>query len=1046
VDCLDDQTAAEFVRGALSPEAAEAVEIHIDTCEDCRRVISVLASALPEITPPTHAENGAHDRADGARLAPGAKIGRFTVLERLGAGGMGIVYLVHDPELDRRIAVKLLRSEVTDGEARGRLAREAQAMARLSHRNVLAVHDIGTDGDRMFIALELIEGMSLTRWLQRARPWREIVSAFCEAGSGLAAAHAAGIVHRDFKPDNVLVANDGRVCVSDFGLARAASDVHRSAATMTSDPLERPDFAADAKTYGVLIESQLTRSGAVLGTPSYMAPEQLAGQRSDARSDQFSFCVALWEALHHQHPFGNRSWDELTAAVAAGRIAPVPRDSRVPERLRRVLRVGLSVDPERRYPSMDALIVAVRRVQRRRSRTIAIGVGAVAIAAIGFTVLTARGGRSAPPCPDPGPKLAGVWSAARELRIHIAFLATGLPYAEDAWRGVAAQLDDYAHGWAAMRLDACEATEIRHEQSSLLLDRRMACLDERLASLAALIDVFETGQRDVVRNAVSAAGQLPVLVACADREHLSRTTEPEDPITRSAIASIERRLAAADALGDTGQLGAALAAVRPLAVEAERTGYRSLQARVGYVLGQLQARSDDRVGAKRTFEAAMLAGEAGRDDVAVAFSAMAVLDLVGYQDRQLAAGERALERAEATVERIGHVDYVEMAFQQVVGNFRLVQGRNEEARAAYDKALGLARKNLGANSMVTAELLSSTGAPYQELGQAEQALARYREALAIRERLLGPWHPDVSASLLHVGIALTMLGKHREAVAAFERGAAIASRTLGDRSLAFAAIEGELGNAYRELGDGDRAEQAFRRAIAITEDVLGPDHPDLANLLSQYAVLLGAVEKLDQQVIVARRALAIAEKAGDPKADSLLLNLGNALHDEGQDDAALPYERRALAAMQQRLGPEHRDVAVAYLSLSTVLRTQGNLEEALSAVKRAIAIADKVLAPDHPMLTAARVELGRVLVRLGRGHLAQAPLERALASNQADATTFPRDLAENRFLLAQALWVDGNRVRARELATAARAGYASVNSPPAPKDVAAVDAWLQRHH
>src|SRR5258707_610263 len=241
---------------------------------------------------------------------------------------MGVVYAAYDPELDRKVAVKLLRAEAdTKSNARAaqaRLLREAQAMARLSHPNVISVHDVGALGTQVFIAMEFVEGKTLTRWLkEKPLTPREIVQTFLQAGKGLAAAHAAGLVHRDFKPDNVLIGNDGRIKVLDFGLARAVEDVVGDAPTLP------PQVVASGLSTPRQLEARLTRSGAFLGTPAYMAPEQLLGKTIDARADQFSFCVALYEALYGERPFAANSIEEVASAVVESKIRPPPSSARV---------------------------------------------------------------------------------------------------------------------------------------------------------------------------------------------------------------------------------------------------------------------------------------------------------------------------------------------------------------------------------------------------------------------------------------------------------------------------------------------------------------------------------------------------------------------------------------------------------------------------------------------------------------------------------------------------------------------------------------------
>src|SRR6185503_5153712 len=274
--CLSDEVMAAIADGSLSADERRTAIGHVDECASCRQVLAgvlTLDAAQPVPGEPRRA------------LTPGETVGRYVVLECIGSGSMGIVYTGQDPDLGRRVALKVLRSDSAGGSsggARRRMLREAQAMARLSHPNVVTIYDVGMHGDEVFLAMELIDGGTLREWLRRARrSWREIVAVFRRAAEGLAAAHAVGLVHRDFKPDNVLVGNDGRVCVTDFGLARP------SAAASAERLAEPPPQGIDS----------MTRTGAIVGTPAYMAPEQIEGGAADERSDLFAFCVAFYEAL-----------------------------------------------------------------------------------------------------------------------------------------------------------------------------------------------------------------------------------------------------------------------------------------------------------------------------------------------------------------------------------------------------------------------------------------------------------------------------------------------------------------------------------------------------------------------------------------------------------------------------------------------------------------------------------------------------------------------------------------------------------------------------
>jgi len=280
----------------------------------------------------------------GASDLVSARLGRFTVLRRLGVGGMGEVFAAYDEELDRKVAVKLLKARDDDARERGRILREAQAMARLSDPNVAQIYDVGVYAGQVFVAMEFIDGPTLGAWQRQApRGVAELLAVYIQAGRGLQAAHAAGLVHRDFKPENVLIGGDGRVRVVDFGLARARDDADADAV----DPLV---------VSGSVLTSPLTMTGALMGTPAFMAPEQWRGGATDGRTDQFSFCVALWDALYGRRPFPATNFAELSNQVLTGQLHPPLRPVEVPERIHAALVRGLSTDPARRWPSMAELL------------------------------------------------------------------------------------------------------------------------------------------------------------------------------------------------------------------------------------------------------------------------------------------------------------------------------------------------------------------------------------------------------------------------------------------------------------------------------------------------------------------------------------------------------------------------------------------------------------------------------------------------------------------------------------------------------------------
>jgi ABC-type branched-subunit amino acid transport system substrate-binding protein len=398
--CLSEETVAELVEGRLEGERFDSAERHLSECERCMRLVSAASASGSTSGSPTM---DAPERGiPGPPLARGTMVGRYEILEPVGSGGMGRVYAARDPVLDRRVALKLLHAYAATEELETRLLREAKAMARLSHPEVITVHDAGRFRDQLFIAMEFVEGRTLRQWLAaERRPWREVLDVFLRAGRGLARAHEAGIVHRDFKPDNVLVGDDGRVRVTDFGLARAvlAADAPRPAAPASPVPTPMPTplppsrRTADVSPMAETLEPTLTRTGAMLGTPAYMAPEQHVGAPADERSDVYAFCLSLYEGLYGERPFGGSNIVLLFSDKQQGRVRTPKDDRGVPLRLRRALLVGLRPDPGARYASMSELLAALERAARPPRAWLAVGAAIVALGAAGGIALAARGGR-----------------------------------------------------------------------------------------------------------------------------------------------------------------------------------------------------------------------------------------------------------------------------------------------------------------------------------------------------------------------------------------------------------------------------------------------------------------------------------------------------------------------------------------------------------------------------------------------------------------------------------------------------------------------------
>ncbi len=435
--------------------------------------------------------DAASDEPLPSALARGTSVSRYLLLERLGAGAMGVVWAAYDPELDRRIALKLLRPRAAGGsEGQARLVREAQAMAKLSHPHVIAIHDVGQHAGHVFLAMEFVEGDTLTSWRTRTRTWSDIVGVYLQAGRGLAAAHQAGLVHRDFKPDNVLIGRDGRVRVTDFGLARNVGAGEAAAQRSESAPQAGLAARSDTRTPDPS-STTITQTGALVGTPAYMAPEQFVGGRIDARSDQFSFCVALWEALYGQRPFAGRTLAQLSEAVVGGAILGPPSEVRVPSFVERALRRGLAPEPDARWPDMDALLHALGRdVVGIRRRRIGVGLGLVgALALVLPLLLDSSDAPSGPTCSDAHERLAGVWDAQIETELEPLIVAAR--EGRTLWPNLVASCGDRSYLDSPLPIPsephaATRVREIRQEVAELRTRIEIADFEGRLTAFDRL--------------------------------------------------------------------------------------------------------------------------------------------------------------------------------------------------------------------------------------------------------------------------------------------------------------------------------------------------------------------------------------------------------------------------------------------------------------------------------------------------------------------------------------------------------------------------------
>jgi tetratricopeptide (TPR) repeat protein/predicted Ser/Thr protein kinase len=812
---------------------------------------------------------------------------------------MGVVYAAYDPELDRKIAIKLLRPSAASASDRTRLLREAQAMARLQHPNVIAVHDVGTFEDQVFVAMEYVEGETLTAWLAQPRSWRESLAALREAGRGLAAAHAAGIVHRDFKPDNVLVGKDGRMRVLDFGLARAQDD--------PAEAGSKPNLLGGSAP-GAL-DTPLTRTGTVLGTPAYMAPEQFHGDATDARSDQFGFCIAVYQALYGERPFEGNNLLTLAKATAEGRVRPEPTGSRVPGWLRQIVLRGLRARPEERWPSMEALLTALaREPEAARRRWLAVAGTLVGLSALGVGYRAVRE-RQQGMCAGAEARLSGVWDDARKQAVHAAFAATGKSYAEPVFRSASFALDAYARKWTSMRSDACEATKVRREQSDDLLDLRMQCFENRREELQALTDLFTKADGQILEKATQAAEGLSRLEDCSRASTLRAPRPPVDPSVRAQVVSLRKQLARAKALLPAGKYEEGLRIAQATADAAEKLRYRPLQAETLVMLGTFQHRRGDYAKAEGTFREGALAAEAAGDFGAMTDSSVSLLKLVGYELARIPEGHEWARRAAADLEYLGRDELRSAELFDALGALLGREGKHEESLALHRKALPLFEKELGPGASDTLGTRYNVGLELDNVGRSEEALAQQRETLSIQEKTLGADHPDLAETHSGLGTVLDHLGRREEALAELRRGLALAEAALGPDHPELSMYFNNIGEELLELDRYDEASQQLRRALALAEKGLGPTHPDLAYELNGLGLAALGLRRPLEALPFLERALTLREREGERIEPALLAGtrflLARALWESGQDRArarALATRARATYAADSARG------------------------------------------------------------------------------------------------------------------------------------------------
>jgi eukaryotic-like serine/threonine-protein kinase len=864
------------------------------------------------------AVNNTEPQASGeAGLRAGDRIGRYVLISSVGQGGMGVVFLAYDPELDRKVALKLLRLGLLGREGKQRLIREAQALARLSHPNVVPVYDVGTVEDQAFVAMEYVEGQTLKRWLKTPRPWRDVVALMRDAGRGLAAAHAAGLVHRDFKPDNVLIGVDGRVRVVDFGLAREVDDLSNPSGVT---PADRPDGKpvraikrGPGSSHDHISLSQLTHADQIIGTPAYMAPEQVANGACDDRADQFSFGVTFYEALFRQRPYDvtdTMGGDQLLTFadkrknVVRSVAAEPPRQTDVPTWVQRIVMRTLAHDPIHRFPSMDELLAALDKdpaLTRRRVATVVAMIVVLGLGAVGFVRGQAAKRRM---CDGANDEVHKAWSPEARERVRLAFAKTNLSYADLASSTLSRLLDQYALDWSNQYKDACESTRVRGETSEEVLDLRMACLGDRLKELSALASVMERPDNDTVQEAPRAARNLAPVAECADVAALKAPTpRPRDATQARRVDALHQKLAEMEAQHAVGKNLEALKIGEPLLLDARAVGWQPLIAEVELWIGRAGADQGDETKSIPGFKDAFTAALAARDDKILK--------------------EAASRLTQEFVEKNDMPDYY---YWDAVARAALSRGSPDphlESWLDHTHCFALAR-----------------------LGRLKERLRCFEQHAQRAREPLNEWE------LTMLGVAAGDAGQYSEAIVWLQRGVDFSVAEYGATHPRTLEMRAYLCKGWRDIGEYGKALAECQGALRTVREV----SPDNQYLMTRIQVYLGSTLREMKRYDEAKKLLLEAQKG---VKDEVLPELAEIASANGDRKGALAYYKKALDDDSKQLPAAHPDLVVDRMMYAETLLSMGQLEPARAQLE----LAHKVLNDDMSWFTIADVsfDYARVL-------------------------------------------------------------------------------------
>lgn len=804
--CLDANQALDFASASITAERRADIEAHLDGCEDCRYVVAeIFQSDLVATKAPTEP----------------TKVGRYELLDELGSGSAGTVFRALDPTLQRDVALKLIHCD--SDTVRAAFLKEARVLARLTHSNITSIYDAGEEGTELFLAIELIEGGTL-RDYQAQHSWGEVLRCYIGAGKGLLAAHLAGVIHRDFKPDNVLVDSDGNAHVTDFGLGQLIAEVEAG-----EEPQLRP---------------------VLVGTPAYMAPEQVRGEAASHHSDQYSFCASLYEGLH-----GNR----MPKAVGAAQDSAA-QNTDVPKRIAAIIQRGMHAHPSKRYESMSDLLRELEYKSSKKGIILSIAALAILTAVLAFvltraTEATVCNSRDAIMSDDDLAALAGKSAA----------------FSEELARRSQAQI--------RAEIDQCRETAPALSEH---------CLADQRDALDALAANWQDADAQGLMLLAKMTHELPALQNCEGAQ---------DDIERpSEAASLWARFFEGQRLRHGGNYREAKILVDELALDAEAVGYErivgrilSLQAKLTFILG---ARDD----ALAQFRAANASAERTNNADLRAEALLGIVAIIGQKPGSEDEAERLMPIVEAAVVRSGskHLgaalrwsmgaralgaqqfeaakSHFEAARDQAAtyldpGDPYLLQlrwsvarpmtalGAEEDAAKIDEGVRADAAKAMFGDHPILATIDMNLAATYARVGRCAEALPIVRNALVVLEQAFGAVHTAPLGARKTIINCLFQAGKYEDVVNELKSERALQELRNEPESVAY--CDADLGEAYKAQQRFEEAEASFQRAISILERELGYNDVRLGRTLNQYASMLVDLDRANEAVAPLERSLEI---------------------------------------------------------------------------------------------------------------------------------------------------------------------------------------------